>query len=155
MDSLSLGVLSPSLAAPTGSTDSPEKIRQAASQFEALLIGLFGVIPGQPVQALGGEFVAAGLAILVAIRIFGHYFPEDEASHVLGSKGARVVREVLLHIAILLPVASGLLLLFKGAGALYWLIPGEVISLYLSIGLAWVFAVEIPRRMELQKSAAR
>jgi hypothetical protein len=124
-------------------------------QFEALLIGLFGVVPGQPVQVLGGEFVAAALAILAAIRIFGHYFPEDEASYVLGSTGARVVREVLLHVAILLPVASGLSLLFARAGALYWLIPGEVISLYLSIGLAWVFAVEIPRRMELQKSAAR
>ena len=86
---------------------------------------------------------------------FRAYFPEDEASYVLGSKGARVAREVLLHVAILLPVASGLSLLFARAGALYWLIPGEVISLYLSIGLAWVFAVEIPRRMELQKSAAR
>lgn len=124
-------------------------------QFEALLIGIFGVIPGQPAEALGGEFVAVGLVILVAIRIFGHYFPEDEASRVLGSKGARVAREVLMHIAMLLPVASGLSLLFARAGALYWLIPGEVISLYLSIGFAWVFAVEIPRRTEMQKSRGR
>src|ERR1700693_2975571 len=43
-------------------------------QFEMLLIGLFGLIPGQPIPALGGEFVAAGTAVLVAIRIFGHYF---------------------------------------------------------------------------------
>ncbi|HEY2444201.1 MAG TPA: hypothetical protein VGI20_00495 [Rhizomicrobium sp.] len=120
-------------------------------QFQALLVGIFGVIPGQPVEALGTEFIAAGLAVLAAIRIFGHYFPEDQASHVLGSTGARAIREVLLHIATLLPVASGVSLLFARAGALYWLVPGEVISLYLSIGLAWVFAVEIPRRMELQK----
>ena len=73
-------------------------------------------------------------------------FPEDERSHVLGSKGARAVREVLIHAATLLPVVAGGLLIAHAAGALYWLIPSEVISLYLSIGLAWVFAIEIPRR---------
>ena len=115
-------------------------------QFEALLIGLFALVPGQPEQALGAEFVVTGLAILAAIRIFGHYFPEDERSHVLGSKGARAVREVLIHVATLLPVVGGALLIANATGALYWLIPSEVISLYLSIGLAWVFAIEIPRR---------
>jgi len=122
-------------------------------QFEMLLIGLFGLIPGQPIPALGGEFVAAGTAVLAAIRIFGHYFPEDEKSHILGSAGARIVREALLHLGTLLPVASGLLLLLDRASALYWLIPAEVICLYLSIGLAWVFAIEIPRRIEQKRSA--
>src|SRR5438477_10061666 len=65
-------------------------------QFEALLIGLFGLIPAQPVQALGAEFMATGIAVLAAIRIFGHYFPEDENSRVLGSPGARITREVLM-----------------------------------------------------------
>jgi len=115
-------------------------------QFEALLIGLFALVPGQPVSILGGEFIVTGLAVLAAIRIFGHYFPEDERSHVLGSKGARAVREVLIHAATLLPVVAGGLLIAHAAGALYWLIPSEVISLYLSIGLAWVFAIEVPRR---------
>jgi hypothetical protein len=121
-------------------------------QFEALLIGLFGIVPGQSVQALGAEFIAAGLAVLAAIRIFGHYFPEDDKSHVLGSKGARAVREALLHLATLLPVVSGFFLLLGRTGALYWLIPAEVICLYLSLGFAWVFAIEIPRRMEKQNS---
>ena len=120
-------------------------------QFEALLIGLFALIPSQTSNLLGIEFAAAGLGVLAAIRIFGHYFPEDERSHVLGSTGARVVREILIHAATLLPVLCGISLLMGLRGALYWLIPAEIISLYLSFGLAWVFAIEIPRRRELEK----
>jgi hypothetical protein len=122
-------------------------------QFEALLIGLFGLIPAQPSLALGMEFMAAGIAVLAAIRIFGHYFPEDENSRVLGSPGARLVREVLMHTGVLLPVLSGIMIVLGLPGALYWLVPAEVICLYLSLGLAWVFAVEIPRRIYLEKSA--
>src|ERR1700744_1011046 len=73
-------------------------------QFEALLIGLFSLIPGQPLVWLGAEYMATGFAILVAIRAFGHYFPDDGSSAVLGSKGARIVRGTLLHVATLLPV---------------------------------------------------
>jgi len=115
-------------------------------QFEALLIGIFALVPGQPDTLLGAEFIVTALAVLAAIRIFGHYFPEDERSHVLGSKGARAIREVLIHIAVLFPIVSGGFLIARNGNALYWLIPSEVISLYLSIGLAWVFAIEIPRR---------
>ncbi len=35
--------------------------------------------------------------------------------------------------------------------ALYLLIPSEIACLYLSIGNAWVFAVEIPRRAAIVK----
>lgn len=115
-------------------------------QFEALLIGLLALVPGQADRLLGVEFVIAGLAVLGAIRVFGHYFPEDDRSRVLGSRGARAIREVLIHVATLFPVVSGGLLIARNGAALYWLIPSEVISLYLSIGLAWVFAIEVPRR---------
>src|ERR1700744_1219502 len=33
-------------------------------QFEMLLIGIFGVVPGQPGWATGGEFIVTGLAVL-------------------------------------------------------------------------------------------
>jgi hypothetical protein len=115
-------------------------------QFEALLIGLFALIPGQAPAWLGGEYIATGLGVLAAIRIFGHYFPEDESAHVLGSKGSRLVREILIHTATLLPVVAGAFLIAGSARAFLWLIPSEVIGLYLSFGLAWVFAIEIPRR---------
>ena len=132
-------------------TNDPARIQKAAQQFEALLIGLFALIPSQSAAVLGVEFAAAGLGVLAAIRIFGHYFPEDERSHVLGSTGARWVREILIHAATLLPVVCGVSLLIGLRSALYWLIPAEIISLYLSFGLAWVFAIEIPRRREQQK----
>ncbi|HVZ91087.1 MAG TPA: hypothetical protein VG843_05505 [Rhizomicrobium sp.] len=122
-------------------------------QFEALLVGLFALVPGQPPQLLGVEFIAAGLAVLAAIRVFGHYFPEDERSQVLGSKGARAIREALIHVATLLPVVAGCLVMARASGALYWLIPSEIISLYLSFGLAWVFAIEIPRRKAAETTA--
>ena len=84
-------------------------------QFEALLIGLFALIPGQAPAWLGGEDIAAGLGVLAAIRIFGHYFPDDERAHVLGSKGSRLVREVLIHTATLLPVVAGAFLIVAQA----------------------------------------
>ena len=121
-------------------------------QFEALLIGLFALIPGQAPAWLGGEYIAAGLGVLAAIRVFGHYFPDDERAYVLGSKGSRLVREVLIHTATLLPVAAGAFLIAGSARAFLWLIPSEVIGLYLSFGLAWVFAIEIPRRAEEAKA---
>ncbi len=85
-------------------------------------------VPGPAPSVLGCEFIATGLAVLAAIRIFGHYFPEDARSHVLGSRGARAIREILIHVATLLPVVAGSLLLAGASGALYWLIPSEIIS---------------------------
>ncbi|MBV9570499.1 MAG: hypothetical protein JO056_04575 [Alphaproteobacteria bacterium] len=120
-------------------------------QFQALLTGLFALIPSQSLNWLGAELILTGVAVLGAIRTFGHFFPDDGSSVVLGSKGARLVRECLLHVATLLPAVSGLLLILRSRSALYWLVPAEVICLYLSFGNAWVFAVEIPRRLTLAK----
>lgn len=121
-------------------------------QFEMLVVALFALVPGEPAWLLSAEFIISGAMVLAAIRIFGHYFPEDENSKVLGSKGARIVRETLIHIATLLPVVSGIALIARLSQPFAWLIPAEIICLYLSFGLAWVFAVEIPRRLELEKS---
>ena len=115
-------------------------------QFEMLLVGIFGVVPGQPAWIVGGEFIVTGLAILAGTSIFVHNFPEDPNS-VLGSRGPRTVRTLLAWIATLAPVAAGLGLIAQRPSALYFLIPAEIACLYLSIGNAWVFAVEIPRRM--------
>jgi len=115
-------------------------------QFEMLLIGLFVIIPGQPVFVLGCELIVTGGAILGGISLFARSFPESETSQVLGSKGPRTVRAVLTYIGTLMPVAAGIGLIAGMSSAFYFLIPGEIACLYLSIGNAWVFAVEIPRR---------
>ena len=116
-------------------------------QFEMLVIGIFGVVPGQPSWVVGVEFMVTGLAILTGTSIFAYNFPEDPNA-VLGSTGPRTVRRVLAWIATLLPVAAGAGLLAHWPSSLYFLIPAEIACLYLSIGNAWVFAVEIPRRMQ-------
>ena len=115
-------------------------------QFELLVIGVFGLVPNQPPAALGGEFIVTGAALLVGISLFSRSFPEDENSAVLGSKGMQRVRAVLTYSGTLFPVASGVALVAGWRGALYLLIPAIIACVYLSIGYAWVFAVEIPRR---------
>ncbi|HVU20197.1 MAG TPA: hypothetical protein VHE09_05655 [Rhizomicrobium sp.] len=119
-------------------------------QFEMLLLGLFAIVPSQPGWVLGGEFIVTGASILAGISIFAYHFPESEQSHVLGSRGPRTVRAVLGYGGTLLPVLAGIGLVLGDARALYLVIPSEIACLYLSIGNAWVFAVEIPRRAALR-----
>ena len=69
----------------------------------------------------------------------------------LGTKPLRVLRAILNVVSTLLPVAAGAALIAGWRGALYLLIPAVVACVYMSIGYAWVFAVEIPRRRELLK----
>ncbi len=116
-------------------------------QFEMLLIGIFGIVPGQPVWVVGGEFIVTGLAILAGTSVFVANFPEDPNS-VLGSRGPHTVRMVLSWIGTLCPVAAGAGIIAGWPSALYFLVPAQIACLYLSIGNAWVFAVEIPRRMQ-------
>lgn len=121
-------------------------------QFEMLLIGFFGIVPEQPPWVLGCEFVLTGVSILIGISIFGYHFPESALSAVLGSRGPRAVRAILGYGGTLLPVVAGLGLVLGVPYSLYLLIPSEIAALYLSIGNAWVFAVEIPRRAQLHRT---
>ena len=114
-------------------------------QFEMLLIGLFGIVPGQPVWVVGAELVVTGIAVFGGTALFAANFPEHDNA-VLGNRGARTARATLAYIGTLFPVAAGIGLIAKWHPALYLLIPAEIACLYLSIGNAWVFAVEIPRR---------
>ena len=124
-------------------------------QFETLVIGLFGLVPGQPPWLLGSEFIAAGGAILAGIAVFAHNFPEDELSHVLGSTWPRRLRAAVVLAGALLPAIAGAALIAGLPSGLYLLMPGQVCCLYLSIGNAWVFAVEIPRREEQARRNAQ
>lgn len=121
-------------------------------QFETLLIGLFGLVPDQPAWLLGTEFIVTGLAVLTGIAVFAHNFPEDEFSHVLGSTWPRRLRAAIVVAGTLFPALAGVALIAGIPSGLYLLVPGQICCLYLSIGNAWVFAVEIPRRNELAKS---
>ena len=116
-------------------------------QFELLVIGLWGLLPGQGGVALGIEYIVTGLAFTTGITVFAWHFPED-GNTVLGARGPRTVRLVLGIGGTLLPVVAGVGLLAGQPGGLYLLMPAAICCLYLSIGNAWVFAVEIPRRKQ-------
>jgi hypothetical protein len=120
-------------------------------QFEVLMIGVLGLVPGQPSAALGTELVLLGLGVFAGITAFARNFPEDENSDILGSTAPRVIRLVLNSCGTLLPAASGVCLIAGWRYALYLLVPGVVACIYPAIGYAWVFAVEIPRRAEEKK----
>lgn len=115
-------------------------------QFEVLLLGLFALAPGQPAWVLGSEWIVAGLGVLAGIRVFARNFPEDENSAILGSSGLRAVRATLTALGTLLPVVAGACLIAGWPDAIYLVMPAIAACIYLSIGNAWVFAVEIPRR---------
>ena len=117
-------------------------------QLEILLVGLFGLLPGQPPYILGIEFVAIGVTLFVGIRAFGRNFPEDENSTILGTSGLRAFRSILTLVGTLSAAASGVALIAGWHYALYLLMPGIVAAVYQAIGYAWVFAVEIPRRID-------
>lgn len=85
--------------------------------------------------------------------MFARNFPKSAQSHVLGSKASRRFRAGLTGIATFSPVVAGAILVAGLPGAPYWLIPAEIASLYLSIGNAWVFAIEIPRRHHEKRKA--
>ena len=119
-------------------------------QLEVLLIGLFGLLPGQPPEAVGIEFTIIGLVLFAGIRVFARNFPEDENSTVLGSRWLRFFRTALTMGGTLFPAASGIGLIAGWRYSLYLIVPGVVACVYQAIGYAWVFAVEIPRRAELK-----
>src|ERR1700741_5295406 len=121
-------------------------------QFEMLLLGVFGIVPGQPAWVLGAEVIVTRASIRTGIPIFAYQFPESALSAVLGSKGPRMIRAILGYGGTLLPALAGIGLTWGKPLSLYLLIPSEIAALYLSIGNAWVFAVEIPRRAEEAKT---
>jgi hypothetical protein len=116
-------------------------------QFEMLVIGLFGLLPGQSGAVLGSEFIATGLVFAAGIGVFAYNFPEDGKS-VLGGRGPRMVRTILGQGGTWLPVLAGFGLIARWPQSLFLLMPTAICCLYLSIGNAWVFAVEIPRRKQ-------
>jgi len=115
-------------------------------QLQLLLIGLFGLIPGQPAWALGCELILTGTALLAGITVFTRNFREDEQSTVLASKAMQRLRIFLNVTSTGFVALAGAALLLGMKGALYLLVPSVVACAYVSIGYAWVFAVEIPRR---------
>ncbi|HTQ08213.1 MAG TPA: hypothetical protein VMI54_30375 [Polyangiaceae bacterium] len=107
----------------------------------ALAASSFGLVPGQPVRALGAEILGAGaLMWLVPVRMqLGvRARPGDPRSWML-------TRVVTHQFATLPFLACGGSVLAGTGGGLYWLVPGIILSFTAGIANAWVLLVEIQR----------
>jgi len=117
-------------------------------QFELLIIAISAIIPGQPRNLLGLEFIATALALFAAIMLFARQFPEDGNSSFMGARIWRWGRLFVTSVATLSPAVAGVLLIAGYKFAMYFVVPAILASGYLSIAYAWVFTVEIPRRQD-------
>jgi len=103
----------------------------------------YALVPHQPGWLFGGELAFTGAAMwliptVIHIRALARY-----------GKGA-LWRYVLPRIALTqlssLPfIAAGILVYLGTGGALYWMVPGVVVSLIATVVNAWVLLVEILR----------
>jgi modulator of FtsH protease len=101
----------------------------------------FALVPGQPASVLGIELTFCGAAMLAASLI-------SILRARLTMPGAwryRLARLAMVGISAPPFVVSGLLLCAGSPAALYWLVPGVVASLVMTLLNAWVILVEILR----------
>jgi hypothetical protein len=109
--------------------------------FEALVIAILGLVPGQSSVALGVELLSLGLgAWLFATGVYTVRRPP-----VGPFRAPIVVGTVTSQLATLPVVVAGASLVAQGGGGLYWLVPAIVLLLVVGVMNAWVLLIEILR----------
>jgi hypothetical protein len=108
--------------------------------FEALVIALLGLVPGQSATILAVELlIVGGAAWLFATGMFTLRRPAIDQPLPI------VVNAVAAQLATLPVIAAGASLLARRGGGLYWLVPAFVLLLGVGVIYAWVLLVEILR----------
>jgi hypothetical protein len=108
--------------------------------FEALVISIFGLVPGQSSTTLAVELLCLGGAVwLFAIGVFTVRRPAVDQSQPI------VVNAVAAQLATLPVIAAGASLLAGSGGGLYWLVPAILLLLGVGVLYAWVLLIEILR----------
>jgi modulator of FtsH protease len=108
-----------------------------------LIASTYALVPHQPAWLLAGEIGLTGMAMwIVPMLIQFHGLRVGVAK-----QGLRVLlpRILLAQFASLPFIATGILLYQGVPGALYWIVPGVVVSLIATVINAWVLLVEILR----------
>jgi hypothetical protein len=109
--------------------------------FEALVVAILGLVPGQSSAALGVELLGVGGAVwLFAIGVYTVRRPAVDPYRL-----PRVVGVVLSQLATLPVVVAGASLVAQRGGGLYWLVPAIVLLLGVGVVNAWVLLIEILR----------
>jgi hypothetical protein len=108
--------------------------------FEALVIAIFGLVPGQPPSTLAVELLCLGVAVwLFATGVFTVRRPA------INQRVPIVVNAVAAQLATLPVIAAGVSLLARRGGGLYWLVPAILLLLGVGVMYAWVLLIEILR----------
>ena len=108
--------------------------------FEALVIAILGLVPGQSPTTFAVELLSVGGAVwLFATGVFTVRRPAiDQLAPI-------VVIAVAAHLATLPVIAAGATLLARSGGGLYWLVPALILLLGVEVMNAWVLLIEILR----------
>jgi hypothetical protein len=108
--------------------------------FEALVIAILGLVPGQSPTTFAVELLSVGGAVwLFATGMFTVRRPAiDQLAPI-------VVNAVAAQLATLPVMAAGASLLARSGGGLYWLVPALVLLLGAGVMNAWVLLIEILR----------
>jgi hypothetical protein len=108
--------------------------------FEALVIAILGLVPGQSPAILAVELLCLGGAVwLGATAVFTVRRPAIDQLQPI------VVNAVAAQLATLPVIAAGASLLARSGGGLYWLLPAILLLLSVGVIYAWVLLIEILR----------
>jgi hypothetical protein len=100
------------------------------------------LIPGQSLTLVGIELLVIGLFDwIIATRLDVIILLKKEPQYRL----PYMLNMVLTQFALLPYVITGIIVLTRGAGGLYWLVPAILISFIKALLDAWVLLVEIIR----------
>lgn len=103
----------------------------------------FALVPHQPDWLLGAELATTGLVMLLvpaAIQIAAHRAGDGR----VGPAGG-IPRALLALLSSVPFIVAGVLVFVHAGDALYWTVPGVVVSLIATVINAWVLLIEILR----------
>ena len=100
------------------------------------------LIPGQSQTLVGIELLVVGLIVwITATRLDVMILLKKEPQY----RSSYMFNMALTQSALLPYIIAGIIVLTRGAGGLYWLVPAIIISFIKAILDAWVLLVEINR----------
>ena len=100
------------------------------------------LIPGQSQTLVGIELLVVGLIVwITATRLDIMILLKKEPQY----RSSYMFNMALTQSALLPYIVAGIIVLTRGAGGLYWLVPAIIISFIKAILDAWVLLVEINR----------
>jgi modulator of FtsH protease len=107
-----------------------------------LIVSSLLLVPDQSLTLIGIEILVVGLVVWIAatsldVKILRSRAPQYRLPYMMNF--------TLTQLALLSYIIAGIIVLTRGAGGLYWLVPAILISFCKAILDAWVLLVEINR----------